>query len=134
MEGLTVSRPAALVLVVDDHDDGRDLVRVLLEESGFAVAEAANGKAALDRMVSAPEPALVILDLEMPVMSGAEVIEVMRADDRLSGVPVLIHSGSVRSKIPLRYPVAGFIAKPCESNELVATVKACIARSMLSVG
>src|SRR5688572_14201485 len=81
------------VLVVDDDDDDRSAMRDVLEDEGFVVFEARDGQKALDLMTSAVNPSLVILDLAMPVMSGGELVEVMKRYHRLSQVPVLVVSG-----------------------------------------
>jgi CheY-like chemotaxis protein len=118
------STDAAFVLVVDDHDDGRSFARTALEESGFVVTEAANGQAALELLNVAPVPNVVVLDLEMPVMSGTQLLEAMRGDDRLSRVRVLILSGS-RGAVPRGGLVAGFLRKPCDPDDLVSAVTDC---------
>jgi CheY-like chemotaxis protein len=117
----------AHILIVDDDDDGRSFVKELLESDGYVVSEARNGRAALEFLTSAPAPSLVILDLEMPVMSGAELLVAMRARERLARLPVLIVSGSGKTVIPLGEPVVGFLPKPVEHELLVGKVKACIA-------
>ncbi|HVR21674.1 MAG TPA: response regulator, partial [Polyangiaceae bacterium] len=115
------------ILIVDDDDDGRSFVKELLESDGYVVSEARDGRAALELLTSAPEPSLVILDLEMPVMSGAELLVAMKERERLARLPVLVVSGSGKMVIPLEEPVVGFLPKPVEGDELVGKVKACIA-------
>lgn len=74
------------VLVVDDHEDTREMVATMLTDSGFDVVQAANGKEAIDLLVSAGqvEPCLIVLDLEMPVMTGWEFLAIMKSYHRLS--------------------------------------------------
>ncbi len=115
------------ILIVDDNDDGRSFVKEQLESDGFIVSEARDGRAALELLTSAPEPSLVILDLEMPVMSGAELLVAMRARERLARLPVIIVSGSGKAVIPLGDPVVGVLPKPVELDVLVGKVRACIA-------
>jgi CheY-like chemotaxis protein len=115
------------ILIVDDDDDGRSFVKELLERDGYVVSEARDGRAALELLTSAPEPSLVILDLEMPVMSGAELLAAMKERERLARLPVLIVSGSGKQVIPLVEPVVGFLPKPIELEVLVGKVRACIA-------
>jgi CheY-like chemotaxis protein len=116
------------ILVVDDDDDARAVVKDLLESEGFSVSQARNGQEALDTLSGYPEPALVLLDLNMPVMSGTELLARMKADDRLASVPVLILSGTAPSKAPQGESVVGFLSKPCDMNALVRTVAAHVHR------
>jgi CheY-like chemotaxis protein len=82
-------RPDRPVLVVDDDPAQRGLVRRLLEGEGYRVREAADGRAALDRL--AEEPAgLVVLDLMMPGMDGFALLEVLRRDDAWRAIPVVV--------------------------------------------
>jgi CheY-like chemotaxis protein len=111
------------VLVVDDDADCRQVIDEILSGAGVSVTQACDGKQALVCMRCSNEPALVVLDLEMPVMSGVELLARMKADERLSSVPVLILSGTRESNAPLGHPVIGFLAKPCSMQGLVATVK-----------
>jgi CheY-like chemotaxis protein len=122
-----MTRRVPLILVVDDQDDGRDLLREAFEEHGFAVITASNGKAALERLRKAPKPDLVILDLEMPVMSGKELIDEMTADEKLSDLPVLVFTGNGRMEVPLEGPVVGRLSKPCSLARLLDAVSECLA-------
>ncbi len=116
----------AHVLVVDDDDDGRSALVELLEDQGFEVSEANDGRRALDHLVSRSEPSLVILDLEMPVMSGVELLDTMSRYTRLARVPVLIVSGSQRTERPLHESVIGYLAKPIDVDVLLDKVRACV--------
>lgn len=113
------------VLVVDDHTDTREFVCELLRAEGYAVAEAENGKVALAFLVAEVErePCLIILDLEMPVMTGWELLVVIRDHHRLSQIPVLVTSGSkIRLDELPRSSVVGFLRKPYALDELLAKV------------
>jgi two-component system response regulator CpxR len=110
-------------LVVDDDDDGRSLVKELLESDGYVVHEARDGGAALELLATVPEPALVILDLEMPVMSGGEVLDAMKKHERLARLPVLIVSGSGRMIDPRRGSVVGILTKPIDVDRFTKIVR-----------
>src|SRR5262249_20835696 len=79
-----------LVLVVDDDADVRAMVRTTVESVGMRVADAANGKAALDWLAANPMPSLVLLDLMMPVMDGFAFLDKVREDDRYVDLPIVV--------------------------------------------
>src|SRR2546430_1484949 len=78
--GPTLVRRWPYILVVDDDPDFRDGLRAELERKGYEVAEAADGRQALAQIVERP-PLLVLLDLQMPVMNGRELLQRLRATD-----------------------------------------------------
>ena len=80
------------ILVVDDDADFRDGLRLALEMKGYQVEGAANGKEALDRIEQKP-PLLVLLDLQMPVMNGRELLQKLRGAPDTKEIPVVIISG-----------------------------------------
>ncbi len=89
--------PPRRVLIVDDEPDQLELLRRQLTTAGWEVAEAVNGRHALAAM-RADLPQLVVLDLMMPEMDGFEVIDVMRTDPALRGVPVVVHTAKSLSE------------------------------------
>src|SRR5205085_2102838 len=84
-------REGRQILVVEDDDDLRGVVADLLRDEDFTVVEAPNGQAALDYLLgAATPPSLILLDLNMPVMSGREMIVALRGDPRLTAIPILV--------------------------------------------
>jgi len=77
------------VLVVDDDEPLRQLVRRILEREGFTVTEAENGRVALER-ARASTPGLVVLDLMMPEMDGFEFVAEFRLHDAWRGIPIIV--------------------------------------------
>jgi|SRR5579863_527426 len=75
------------VLVADDNAVSRELIREILEADEYEVIEASNGREALDK-VREHEPDLALLDIQMPLLDGNAVIREIRADVRLSRLPV----------------------------------------------
>ncbi len=79
------------VLLVEDDADLAETLRGLLVDEGYDVVTAANGLEALNVLQTAAEtPALIVLDLMLPVMSGWEFMDVVRSDARFSEIPVII--------------------------------------------
>ena len=110
------------VLVVDDEESVRFLLRVAFELAGFEVAEAPNGAAACELISSEPAPALVATDYMMPVMDGGELIQRLRTDPATASVPVMLISSSpgARERIGL---ADAFVQKPFDPTEVVATAE-----------
>src|SRR5207245_11741631 len=109
------------ILVVDDDADFRSGLRIALEMKGYQVDEAANGEEALLKLGEKP-PLLVLLDLQMPVMNGREMLQRMRATPDLKEVPVVIISGFGFEWEAELMGAQGYIGKPFEAQELEATI------------
>jgi CheY-like chemotaxis protein len=125
------SQPAALgeapatgnVLVVDDEAGIRDTLRALLERQGYQVTVAANGVEALELMLGQP-PSLVILDLDMPEMDGAEALGFMRK--QWNAIPVVVHTAYPEGELMSRARKVGpitVLAKPSPPESILATVR-----------
>jgi CheY-like chemotaxis protein len=111
------------ILVAEDDDDTRAEVRAALEEQGYPVVEARNGREALDVIfgADAPDVRLVITDIYMPEMSGFELLNVLSAYYRPSRIPFVVVSVS-----PLRASqpgVVGWLEKPFDIDALLALVR-----------
>ncbi|HVJ22216.1 MAG TPA: response regulator [Polyangiaceae bacterium] len=119
---------AALILLVDDEEEMRAELRVALEDEGHAVVEANDGQEALVLLTSGriPEPHLIILDLNMPVMTGWEFLSIIEGYHRLSLIPVIAISGNVRQLNPLRGRVAACLAKPVTASRLLQEIQATV--------
>jgi DNA-binding response OmpR family regulator len=116
------------ILVIDDEEDIRMLLRELLERAGYWVDEAADGKTGL-RQLYANAPALVILDVSMPDMDGYQALERIRD---LSDVPVLMLTARTQELEKVRGLSAGaddYVAKPFGRQELLARVQALLRRT-----
>jgi CheY-like chemotaxis protein len=107
------------VLVVDDQAIVRDTVRLALEAEGYEVAEAPDGKVGLEMLGRAEPVGLVLLDLEMPVMDGAEFVQRLRENPGTSSLPVVLCTASERTSLP---GVQGALPKPFSLAELLAAV------------
>src|SRR5436190_416272 len=78
------------VLIVEDEPDIRESLREVLEDEGYTVAVASNGKEGLAQLARLSKPCAVVLDIIMPVMSGNELYNAMQADPALAAIPVLV--------------------------------------------
>ena len=76
------------VLIVEDQDDLRDILRLALEGAGYTVFEAANGRQGVE-MVAAKRPDLVLMDIQMPVLDGYDATREIKACPDLSQTPVI---------------------------------------------
>jgi len=113
------------VLVVEDDPSVRGLLQTLLTAEGYDVTTASDGLAGLVKATSAP-PALVLLDLMMPDLGGVRVLEEMREDPQLAGIPVIVVTGKVEA-VPGMRDVLGeenVFVKPFAVTELLARVGA----------
>ena len=97
VERLALRAAGADILVVDDDEGTRRLLRSTLEKSGWRVREAENGRVALEQ-VNKKKPALVLLDLLMPEMDGFEFLEGLRGDGEGHGPPVIVITAKVLTK------------------------------------
>ena len=108
-----------LVLLVDDDDDVRDALTTLLEDEGFAVTAARNGFEAINFVAeSETPPALIMLDLMMPVMDGWTFCKLRQGTMKLRSIPVLVMSAS--SMVGEWEPIGvdGTLSKPVDLERL----------------
>jgi chemotaxis family two-component system sensor histidine kinase/response regulator PixL len=116
------------VLVVDDEADVRDTLSVLLDLSGIRTATAANGREAVDFIHAHDPPAVVLLDLKMPVMTGEQFLAERAKDPVLSAVPVVVCSATADAEVQARLPgVTAYHPKPSDPAQLLATVRLLLA-------
>jgi DNA-binding response OmpR family regulator len=116
------------ILVVDDEAKLRDLIRVYLEQDGYRVVEAGQGREAL-YVARVEKPDLIILDLMMPEMGGYEF---MRAFSKEAETPVIILTAKVEDQdkiLGLELGADDYVTKPFNVRELLARVRAVLRRT-----
>lgn len=113
------------VLIMEDEINIAFVLKTFLTEFGYEVAVAENGIKGLKLLQSGSLPDIILLDLNMPGMSGHAVAERLYLDDRLTKIPVVIVSGSSPSSpdFPPKEIYDGYIAKPFELLEVLEVVK-----------
>lgn len=104
----------ARILLVDDTRLNRDLAKDLLEMEGHQVIEAVNGKECIEK-ARQNKPDIILLDIELPDMSGLEVMKVIKKDPEISSIPVVAFTGHNQHEEQenfLALGFSGFIPKP----------------------
>ncbi len=110
------------VLVADDDAAIRELLRDLLGSEGYEVDEAVNGAEAVER-ARANRPAAVLMDLMMPILSGAEATATLKSDPLTAHIPILAMSaGRNISAMAIGIPADGFVSKPFDLTVLISAL------------
>ncbi len=111
------------ILVVDDEALIAMALEAELEDAGYGVVTAANGRQALERLAEAPRPDLVLTDMMMPVMGGAEMLAAMAADPELAGIPVIVVSSLPETAVRARANgAAAILRKPYTAEEVLGAI------------
>jgi CheY-like chemotaxis protein len=119
------------VLVCDDEEQIRQLIRVNLELEGYDVVEAGDGPAALEILqdATAPLPDVITMDVVMPRRDGWWMVEAIRADPRLAHIPIILVTASAQDQDRAqaeRAAVDEFVSKPFDPVELLTKIEALV--------
>jgi CheY-like chemotaxis protein len=114
------NEPYKSILVIEDDDDVREALAQLLEDEGYGVHAAHNGREGLQIASETALPRVIVLDLMMPVMSGWEFLAARRNDPRLRNVPVVVVSATGDPK--RLGEVTAFFRKPIDIRRLLQVV------------
>jgi signal transduction histidine kinase len=109
-----------ILLVEDDHSI-REALRGILEEEGYAVTTAENGRQALEQLGAGGAPDLIVLDLRMPIMDGWEFRTVQKSDPRLARIPVLAVSADGSAKAAA-IDAEAYLRKPLSTDALLGAI------------
>ncbi|HEX2737424.1 MAG TPA: response regulator transcription factor [Acidimicrobiia bacterium] len=120
-----------VILVVDDEQSYRDALSVALRQEGFAVEVAADGIEAIERF-DASHPALVLLDVMLPRLSGIDVCREIRSRSRVPIIMVTARSAEIDAVVGLEVGADDYVSKPFRLRELVARIRAALRRSPLA--
>jgi len=129
--GVRMNRePAPLVLVVDDHEDSRLLYASTVRDAGYHVEEARDGAEALEK-IGTRRPAVIIMDLSMPVLDGWEATRRIKADPRTTDIVVIAvtgHGTNFGIQQATEAGAAAVLMKPCEPNDLLGVLRSVVRR------
>jgi two-component system, cell cycle response regulator DivK len=117
------------ILVVEDQEDNRRIVRDLLTSADFEVIEAEDGEQAL-AAVARQRPDLILMDIQLPVLDGYEVTRRLKADPSLTGIPIIAVTSYALSGDEEKARAAGcddFVPKPFSPRQLLAKIRAYLA-------
>ena len=113
------------ILVVEDHEDNRRILRDLLTNVGFQLIEAETGPDGVE-MAKMHQPDLILMDLQLPGIDGYEAARQIKADPRLSSVPIIAVTSYALSGDEEKAFAAGcsaYISKPYSPRQLLASIR-----------
>jgi CheY-like chemotaxis protein len=119
-----------LVLIVEDNDKNRKLVRDVLTFKGYEVIESETGEEGV-RLAQERRPSLVLMDIRLPGIDGVEALRRLRAEQTTRGIPVMAMTASVMSEDRQKIMAAGFDgyqSKPINVTDFVAAVAQLLER------
>ena len=128
--------PLVRILIADDYDDNRELLRLMLEGAGYSVREARDGR---ECVAAAREelPDLALIDLSMPVLDGWATLGELRADERTRALHCIAVTAYAAEQDRLRALDAGFdayLAKPYRSRDLLDLVETLLGQTQSADG
>jgi two-component system cell cycle response regulator DivK len=122
------------ILIVDDYADAVDIWAIYLQSRGYQVSTAADGPTALEKATTLL-PDLIILDLELPGLTGFEVAQRLRAQGDTSGIPLIAATGYSHARQLDLARQSGFdavVVKPCDPDMLVQEIERLLASGPVS--
>jgi len=119
----------ASILIADDYDDNRELLRLMLESDEYRIREARNGRELMTEALKDP-PDIALIDLSMPVLDGWGALRELRAEERTRGVVCIAVTAFAARQDRQRALAAGFdgyISKPFRATELLELIEELLA-------
>ena len=120
----------SLILIVEDNDKNLKLVRDVLQVKGYDTIEAGTAEDGI-RLAGERHPDLILMDIQLPGMSGIDALRVLRANPATAAIPVIAVTASVMQQDRSQITEAGFdgyIAKPLDLRPFLESVRAMLAR------
>lgn len=112
------------LLLIDDDADIREAIRVTLEDDGYDVVEAGDGREALEWLRSHPPPPVVLLDWNMAPMNGPQFMAEVSKEEALASLPIVVLTADTTALQKVKdHHYAGWLKKPFQLDELFAVVR-----------
>ncbi len=112
---------SANVLIVDDNEDSREILALILGMHGFESVQARDGLEAVE-LARAHRPAVIVTDIFMPHLDGIDLTRRLREDAELAHIPVIAQTAYITAIDTHRELFAAVLEKPCQPSELLATL------------
>jgi two-component system cell cycle response regulator DivK len=113
------------ILVVEDQEDNRRILRDLLTSVGYAILEADNGEVGV-AMATAKRPDLILMDIQLPILDGYEATRRIKANPELRGIPIIVVTSYALSGDETKARAAGcdaYVTKPYSPRELLVIIR-----------
>jgi two-component system cell cycle response regulator DivK len=113
------------ILVVEDQEDNRQILRDLLASAGYEMVEAEDGEAAIAQAKST-QPNLILMDIQLPILDGYEATRRIKADPNLKSIPIIVVTSYALSGDEAKARAAGcdaYVTKPYSPRQLLAKIK-----------
>ena len=113
------------ILVVEDQEDNRQILRDLLNSAGYEILEAGDGAAGI-AVATAEKPDLILMDIQLPIMDGYEATRRIKADPALAKIPIIVVTSYALSGDEGKAKAAGcdaYVTKPYSPRQLLAKVR-----------
>jgi CheY-like chemotaxis protein len=120
------------VLLVEDNEDNRDMLSRRLERRGYEVVTAADGAQAVEKAGAAEAPAVILMDMSLPILDGWEATRRLKADESTRSIPVIALTAHAMASDREKALAAGcddYDTKPIEFARLLEKIEAALARS-----
>jgi two-component system, cell cycle response regulator DivK len=117
------------ILVVEDQDDNRRIIRDLLTSVGYEMIEAMDGAAGVE-LAARERPDLILMDIQLPMLDGYEATRRLKADPELRAIPVVVVTSYALSGDDAKAKAAGcdaYVAKPFSPRALLGTIRQFLA-------
>ncbi|MBA1433541.1 MAG: response regulator [Epsilonproteobacteria bacterium] len=124
-----MTRTDLVVLAVDDDIINLKLLKSMLMKSGHVkeVIEAKNGSDAIGELKARDDIDLILLDIIIPIMGGIDMLKVVRADDNLRQLPIIVlTTDETKKSEALEYGANGFLMKPIRNDDLISKMETVI--------